>query len=336
MDGVDSSRKAAEARSADGAGLIDPELRAFLEAQPTIDITIANLALVREAPLLPPAPRPDVAIAISRQLVPGPDGAPDIPVLIYRPEGADGALGCIFHIHGGGYVAGTAAAMEPANLSLADALGCAVVSVDYRLAPETPFPGPLHDCHAALRWLAAHAPDLGIDPAAIGVLGESAGGGLAAALALLDRDCGERLLAFQHLVYPMLDDRTCVRESAHPFAGRHVWTARSNQFGWASYLGLEPGPADLDYLAAPGRCGNLAGLPPAYISTGALDLFVDEDMDYARRLSRAGVPVELALYPGAVHGFDLLPGTAIGERARRERIAALGRALASARGRPAR
>ncbi|QKR99831.1 alpha/beta hydrolase [Sphingomonas sp. CL5.1] len=331
MGSVDSSPETAGTRSADDAGLIDPELRAFLEAQPTIDITITNLALVREASMLPLAPPPAVPVAISRRLVPGPGGAPDIPVLIYRPEGAGGALGCIFHIHGGGYVAGTAAAMEPVNLSLADALGCAVVSVDYRLAPETPFPGPLHDCHAALRWLAAHVADLGIDPAAIGVLGESAGGGLAAALALLDRDCGERLLAFQHLVYPMLDDRTCVRESAHPFAGRHVWTARSNHFGWASYLGRKPGSAEIDYLAAPGRCEDLAGLPPAYISTGALDLFVDEDMDYARRLSRAGVPVELALYPGAVHGFDLLPGTAIGERARRDRVAALGRALASAR-----
>jgi acetyl esterase/lipase len=260
--------------------------------------------------------------------VPGPEGAPDVGVLVYRPEGASGPLPCIYHIHGGGYVAGTAAMMTvPLGQLIATLGGCVAVSVDYRLAPENPFPASIEDCYAGLAWTFAHAEELGIDPARIGVMGESAGGGLAAALALLARDRGEYKLAFQHLTYPMLDDRTCTAAEPHPFAGEYLWTAPNNLFGWASLLGEAPGGPGVSPYASPARAESLAGLPPTYIATGALDLFVEEDLEYARRLLRDGVPVELHVFPGAIHGFDMAPNVAVSETARRSRLEALRRQL---------
>ena len=202
-----------------------------------------------------------------------------------------------------------------------------IVSVDYRLAPETRFPGALEDCYAALTWSFAQAATLGIDAARLGVMGESAGGGLAASLALLARDRREHALAFQHLIYPMLDDRTCIRTDPHPYAGEILWTPHNNAFGWSSLLGVAPGSDNVSPYAAPARAQNLAGLPRTFISTGALDLFLEEDLDYARRLTRHGVPVELHVYPGAYHGFDLVPGTHIGQIASRDSLAALRYAL---------
>ncbi len=310
--------------------LVDPELLAVLDMAPALELTDETLALARaagwEAPVDPAA---DAAVECVRRSVAGPAGAPEVDVLCFRPKAAAGTLGCIFHIHGGGYVLGTAEVMKAALKPLALKLGCAIVSVDYRLAPETCAPGSVEDCYAALAWLNANIGLLGVDGARVGVMGESAGGGLAAALALLVRDRGEYALAFQHLIYPMLDDRTSAEDASdpHPFAGEFVWNNASNRFGWAALLGHAPGAPDVSPYASPARADSLAGLPPAFISTGALDLFLEEDMEYARRLTRAGVATELHVYPGAFHGFDFNPGADVAERARRDSHAALARSL---------
>jgi triacylglycerol lipase len=248
-------------------------------------------------------------------------------MLMHRPEAADAPLPCIVHMHGGGYVIGSPHADAPQHRALAAALQCCIVSVDYRLAPETPFPGAIEDCYAALTWLFANAELLGIDPSRVGVMGESAGGGLAAALALMARDRGDFALAFQHLIYPMIDDRTCVTADPHPYAGEFIWTPHNNRFGWASLLGGAPGAADVSPYAAAARAESLSSLPPAFISTGALDLFLEEDLDYARRLMRAGVPVELHVYPGGFHAFDYDPSASVAAQARRDSRAALMRTL---------
>lgn len=307
--------------------LVDPALKPLLDVFPMVMLSTETLPAMRERKL--PLPQIDEsATTLERIPVPGPAGAPDVMLHIYRPIDAAAALPCIYHIHGGGYVAGAAKQIEYVHRPLAAALGCAIVSVDYRLAPETVFPGAIEDCYAGLGWTIAHAGDLGIDPARLGVMGESAGGGLAAALALLARDRGEYRLSFQHLIYPMLDDRTCVHADPHPYAGEFIWPPHNNRFGWSALLGHEPGADGVSPYAAPARATDLSGLPPTFISTGALDLFVEEDIDYARRLMRVGVPTELHVYPGAFHGFDLMPGAEVAETARRDSRAALARFLA--------
>jgi triacylglycerol lipase len=306
--------------------LVDPELAPYLEMFPSIALSHDNLDEVRNR-VLPLPPIEESGVDLERVTAPGPEGAPDIELLVYRPRAAARPLPCIYHIHGGGYVMGAAKDREFAHRPLAASLGCAIVTVDYRLAPETPFPGPVEDCYAGLAWTFANAAALDLDPARIGVMGESAGGGLAASLALLARDRGEYRLAFQHLIYPMLDDRTCTSEP-HPVAGEFLWHAHNNLFGWTSLLGRPPGGEGVSPYAAPARATNLAGLPPSFVSTGALDLFLEEDIDYARRLLRAGVPTELHVYPGAFHAFDMMEGAAVAEQARRASRAALARFLA--------
>ena len=296
----------------DSRHLVDPELLPLLDAFPTVTVTAENLVELR-ARDLPLPPVDDCGVVWEERQIAGPETS--IMLRIYRPRAASQPLPCIFHVHGGGFIGGSVAELEFLHRPLAAELDCAIVSVDYRLAPETRYPGNVEDCYAALGWAIGHAGELAIDPARLGVMGESAGGGLAAALALLARDRGEYRLAFQHLIYPMLDDRTCAREP-HPYAGEFIWHSTNNLFGWSSLLGEKPGGRDVPHYAAPARATGLGGLPPAYIATGALDLFVDEDIDYAQRLIRAGVPTELHVWPGAYHGFDLLPGPAIADAAR--------------------
>jgi acetyl esterase/lipase len=178
-----------------------------------------------------------------------------------------------------------------------------VVSVDYRLAPETRFPGAVEDCYAALAWLVSQAERLGVDRERVAIGGESAGGGHAAALALLVRQRGDIKLCLQMLDSPMLDDRTGSTRDAHPYCGEFVWTPASNRFGWRALLGVEPGGPEVPVEAVPARVADLSGLAPAFILVGALDLFLEEDMEYARRLTRVGVPTELHVIPGAFHGF---------------------------------
>ena len=311
--------------------LVDPQLVALLDTMPSAELNPETLALMRGAPMIVPARPEDIARSeMTRNSAPGRGGAPEVPVVVYRPCGAEGALPCILHIHGGGYVLGSAAAGEAAHRPLAADLGCCIVSVDYRLAPETPHPGPVEDCYAALAWVFAQAQALKIDLTRIGVMGESAGGGLAAGLALLARDRGEFALAFQHLIYPMIDDRTVTHADPHPHVGEFVWTPQRNRFGWRSLLGAEPGGDEVSPYAAAARADDLAGLPPTYIATGALDLFLEEDLEYARRLTRAGVPVELHVYPGAYHGFQWERKADVTQQADRDSRAALAKALRKA------
>lgn len=313
--------------------LVDPALLPVLDVFPTMALSDELLAPMREAErfaALPVAADPKVSEAIEQSIraVPGPVGAPDITLTIYRPRAANGALPCIFHIHGGGYVGGSAAQLEPLHRPAAFDLDCVIVSVDYRLAPEHRFPAAIEDCYAGLAWTFANAGALGIDAARIGVMGESAGGGLAAALALLARDRGEYRLAFQHLIYPMIDDRTCVAAQPNPMTGEFIWTPHNNRFGWAALLGCDPGGPGVSPYAAAARAENLANLPPAFIACPTLDLFVDENIAYAHRLMRSGVAVELHVYPGGFHGFDIFGGEApVAVRARRDSREALRRAL---------
>jgi acetyl esterase/lipase len=287
--------------------LVDPELLAALEAMPSRAITAENLAEVRamRAEMLAAAPPPTVTdVDVSERHIPGPPGAPDVRVLVYTPRDATGPLAGFLHIHGGGYIMGQPEMTDARNRLLAREIGCVVVSVAYRLAPETAFPGAVEDCYAALRWLHGEAAALGVDIGRIAIGGESAGGGLTAALALLARDRGEVPLAFQLLIYPMLDDRTGTTVEPSPMVGEFGWNRGSNRYGWASLLGREPGGKDVSPYAAGARAEDLAGLPPAYIAVGTLDLFLEENIEYARRLMRAGVPTELHVYPGAYHGFQ--------------------------------
>jgi len=306
--------------------LVDPELLGLLDLFPTLDLNAEMLPMARAAQASfdfgAAGEASDVEVAATKI------AGSELGVMIYRPRRLAGPLPCIFHIHGGGYVTGSASRMEPIHRKLCDSAECAIVSIDYRLAPETPAPGPLEDCYAGLKWLYAAAEGLGIDTKRIGVMGESAGGGLAAALALLARDRGEYSLAFQHLIYPMLDDRTCVTPDPHPFTGEFIWTPKSNTFGWASLLGVAPGSTGVSEYAAPARASDLTKLPRTFISTGALDLFLEEDIEYARRLMRCGVPVELHVYPGAYHGFDLAPDARVSKQAQRDSVDALRRSMA--------
>jgi acetyl esterase/lipase len=276
---------------------------------------------------------PREGIVTEERAVPGPPDAPAVRVLVSRrADSARAGRPAVLWIHGGGYVLGTADRSRPVLDMLCAELDCVAVSVEYRLAPETPHPGALEDCYAALAWLHADAGELGIDAGRIAIGGESAGGGLAAALAALARDRGELPVRLQALVYPMLDDRTVSTVEPHPFAGEFVWTAASNAFGWHSMLGgRSPGDDGVSPYAAPARQADLAGLPPAVIVVGALDLFVDEDIEYGRRLLRAGVPTELHLYPGAFHGFFSFEATDLGRRVRGDVTDALRRAFAADR-----
>jgi triacylglycerol lipase len=308
--------------------LVDPELFGFLDGFPTLALSMENLEAVR-AIARQPAPffAETRGVETVRRTAPGPKGAPDVAILVHSPEGVEEALPCIFHMHGGGYVIGAPEADAPQHRRLAAELGCCIVSVDYRLAPETPHPGPIEDCYAALTWLFANADTLKIDASRVGVMGESAGGGLAAALALMTRDRGEFALAFQHLIYPMIDDRTCVVPHPHPYTGEFIWTPHNNRFGWSALLGRDPGAGGVSPYAAAARAEDLSQLPRTFISTGALDLFLEEDIDYARRLMRAGVSVELHVYPGAFHAFDYDPSASVAAQARRDSHAALTRAF---------
>jgi acetyl esterase/lipase len=307
--------------------LVDPQLLPLLEVFPTMQFSVELLPEIRARAFPAPEDPRAADVVMETRMVTGPKGAPDVPVFIYRPRDRSGALPCILHIHGGGYVVGSAATMEPFHRPLALDADCCIVSVDYRLAPETRYPGAIEDCYAGLAWLHQQATAIGVDAQRIGVMGESAGGGLAAALALLARDRREYPLAFQHLIYPMLDDRTCVAASPHPFTGEFIWTPFNNTFGWSSLLGIPPGSDGVSPYAAAARAADLSLLPPTFISTGALDLFLEEDIDYAKRLARQGVAVELHVYPGAYHAFDLEPNAQVAVNARRDSVAALRRFL---------
>ncbi len=265
------------------------------------------------------------ALGVTRQEIMVPlAGEPDVRCLLYRPVDRPQSIPGYLHIHGGGYIMSTADGSDLLNALTASKLGITVLSVDYRLAPEHPIPAPLDDCYAALAWLFDHAGELGVDNTRIGIGGESAGGGLAAAVAIHARDQGQYQLCHQHLTYPMLDDTTGTADNyGDPLVGEFIWTREKNRFGWQSYLGSAPAEAP----QVPMRVSHYEGLPPAWILTASMDLFRDENIEYARNLLKAGVAAELIVYPGACHGFQMLPGTELGSRFVRDHRSALARGL---------
>lgn len=311
----------------------DPELMAALQVLP-IEALInwSDLPAGREfgkkmfealAASVPSSPH----VVKQDRTVPGPQGAPEVPIRIYRPAESTGTLPGLFWIHGGGYVLGGIELDDLAMQHIVEAVGCVAVSVEYRLAPEHPFPAPVEDCYAALAWMAEHATELGVDPTRIAVGGASAGGGLAAGLVLLARDRGKVAVAFQLLIYPMIDDRDAT-PSIEAFADAPVWNRKDNRNGWRAYIGDAVGGADVSPYAAAARATNLSNLPPTYIAVGSREVFLDEDVAYALRLAQAGNFVELHVYPRAFHGWDAFaPTAAITQRFVADRDQALKRAL---------
>ncbi len=282
---------------------LDPEIAEAVWAMPVPDLDENILREARELSF----PGPELSDLVTRDEmeVPAVDpGDLPVPVRVHAPVHRSVRLPGVVAIHGGGYIIGDRTMNDGVFDRWCLDPGMVGVSVGYRRAPETPYPGPLEDCYRALKWTAANAEALGIDPSCIGLYGASAGGGLAAGLALLARDRGEVDVAFQFLQYPMLDDRQVTPSSQ--LDGLHVWSRHSNAFGWRAYLGEVYGDDRVPGYAAAARAEDLEGLPPAYICVGTMDGFRDEDIAYAQRLLQAGVPTELHVLPGAPHGFELM------------------------------
>ena len=305
--------------------LLDPELHALLELVPPFEFDDEQLPLLRNNPAMAAELGDPAQADVTREEVHASAGAgPDVRALLYRPSDRAATGAGYLHIHGGGYVMGTPEMSDPVNLEICARLGAVVLSVDYRVAPEHPIPAPLDDCYAGLAWLHEQAPAFGVDRDRIAIGGESAGGGLAAALAIKARDAGKYAICHQHLTYPMLDDRTGTPEQpGDPLVGEFIWTRQSNQYGWRSYLG----DALAEAPQVPARLEDFSGLPPTWMATAALDLFRDENIDYARRLMLAGVRTELVSYPAACHGFQMVPGTQLGARYAKDHLAALAQGL---------
>jgi acetyl esterase/lipase len=307
---------------------VHPDLRGMLSMMPQEKFTREAISDIRAAmgQMFGAGQQADNDVVVHDKYIPGPIDAPDIRVRIYEPlKKADNHPG-VLYIHGGGYILGAPEMTDAGCRQMVSEIGCIVVSVDYRLAPEHPYPAPLEDCYAALTWLSEHACELGVDASRIAVAGGSAGGGLTAALTLLARDRKGPHIVFQAPLYPMIDDRNTTH-SSHEFADPRVWSREKNLFAWEMYLGpIYEG--DVPYYAAPARAEDLSGLPPAYTYIGELDLFRDETIDYVAKLLRAGVPTEFHIYPGCFHAFDMFTGIAeISRRAEQEFIQALKRAL---------
>lgn len=316
--------------------LLDPELKGplegFLEAIGG-GFDLENIRATRHmvdglvAAVNAEAPAVD-GVDVEDREAPRPNGAAGVPVRLYRPSGTAGeALPALLWMHAGGWMLGGLELDDLLLAKLSKDIGCAIASVDYRLAPEHEFPAALDDTYSALSWLAAESPGLGIDPARIAVAGASAGGNLAAAVALAARDRRGPRIALQMLIYPSLDDRT-VGPAGDGRPETYFWTRQNGIDAWTAYLGRAPGGADTSPLAAPARARDLHGLPPAYIAVGTLDPFLDESIDYARKLIDAEVPCELRVYPGAFHAFDVFaPQGRISRQFAADRDAALRRGL---------
>jgi acetyl esterase/lipase len=315
----------------DVASTLDPEIAAGLAASPVgkIDFGSYDLATVPQLRAamanMPAVELPPPTVDIHDEVIDATEDGATPTVRVYTP-GAGSGRPCVYWIHGGGYLFGSALTRDLRLERWATTFDCVVVSIDYRLAPENPYPAPLEDCHAGLCWTANHARDLGIDRARITVVGASAGGGLAAGLTLLARDRAEVAVAHQVLIYPMLDDRN-VTPSSH-IVGTPVWNRAANLLGWRAYLGREPGGDDVPVYAAPARATDLTNLPPTFIGVGNLDVFRDENIEFGLRLLEAGVSTELHVYPGAVHGFEVIvPSATVSQCCQRDLDDALARAL---------
>jgi acetyl esterase/lipase len=305
--------------------LVDPELLPTLDAFPPMTLSAETLPMIRAAipQMMAARPLPDLPVSSNIITIPSGEDGRDIRCLLIRPVSSHENMPAILHFHGGGHVLGVPEMDQPQLMRWAAELKCLVLSVDYRLAPETPFPGPMDDAYAALKWLNEKTSVLGIDANKIAVSGASAGGAMAACLCLMARDRGEYKIAFQHLEAPRLDDRLAALADANPFTGEFVWTRANSAFCREAYLGEHR----INAYGSAARATSLSGLPPAFIAVGALDLFVDECLDYTARLTRAGVAVELIVYPGCFHGFKMAAGASVTERAEDDNIRALRKAL---------
>jgi acetyl esterase/lipase len=266
-------------------------------------------------------------IPYEKRMIKGAPGQPDVAVFVINAKPGAKRPG-ILHTHGGGFIIGSAQQGVRDLQLIAAALDCAIVTVDYRLAPETDYRGSTEDSYAGLKWLHDNADEVGIERSRIAVMGESAGGGMAAILAIMARDRGEVPLALQVLIYPMLDDRTGSTRQVPAPVGAVGYSAESNRYCWGAFLGQKAGGSTVPVRAVPGRASSLAGLPPAFIGVGSIDLFVFEDVEHARRLIEAGVPTELLVVPGAFHGFDAAAAdTNIARRFTEAKLNALRRGL---------
>jgi len=311
--------------------LIDPDVRepldALIQAIPggfnSIPDIVQRRATVKQllaALEIPPNPN----VTSQDRAVPGPDGAPDITVRIYRPADATGTLPGIYFIHGGGMILGDIDGEDAVATAVCEHVDAVVVSVGYRLAPEHPYPAPVEDCYAGLVWMARHAAELGVDPDRLAVYGGSAGGGLAIATSMLARDRGGPAIRFQMPIYPMIDDRN-ETPSSHEITDIGLWDRAGNIEAWKWYLG----DGQPDQYAAPARAQDLSGLPPAFIDVGTVDMFRDEDIAFATRLMQAGIPTELHVYPGAYHAAEVFaPEAPLSQLIWARRFEALRRALA--------
>ncbi|WP_026691928.1 alpha/beta hydrolase [Peribacillus kribbensis] len=302
---------------------INPELLANLEMFQDFDLRPELLQAMREgaAQIRQPAAL-DESLSITDEVITGPDGN-GLPLRIYRNRFSTETQPVLLWIHGGGYILGSIDDNDDLCMAFVKGADCVVVSVDYRLAPEHPYPAPLEDCYSALTWIADHSDSLNIDPNRIGVAGASAGGGLTAALTLLARDRQYPSICFQMPLYPMIDDRNNT-PSANEITEGLVWNQKTNEAGWRMYLGDLYGTDDIPSYAAPARAEDYSDLPYTYTCVGQLDPFRSETLTYISRLAEAGVDVEFHLYPGAYHGFEgLNPDAEISVRAVTEYIQAV-------------
>ncbi|HEB28532.1 MAG TPA: alpha/beta hydrolase [Porticoccus sp.] len=270
------------------------------------------------------------ALTLEDTFIPGLNHAPDVKVRIYQPKNrqSDIPVPALLYIHGGGFVVGNIDTEHAGAVAIAAELGVVVISVDYRLAPEDPFPAGLDDCYASLQWLHENAEVLGVDTKRIGIYGQSAGGGLAAGLALMARDKAGPGICFQFLGMPELDDRL-ETTSMRDFIDTPLWNRPNAIYSWQYYLGddYQPGSDDVPVYAAPARADDLSGLPPAYVSAMEFDPLRDEDVLYGLRLLQAGVAVELHTFPGTFHGSSMMSGAAVSKRQQQELIDVLRRGL---------
>lgn len=279
------------------------------------------MSLLAGAPAEVPA-----GVVVEDHHVPATDGH-ELMIRVYRPLAPRASSPCLYWMHGGGLVLGNVAMDDARCIEIVEQLNIVVASVEYRLAPAFPYPVPLDDCYAGLEWLFNSAGTLGLAADRIAIGGGSAGGGLAAGLALLARDRGQLHPCFQLLRYPMIDDRNST-DSSHAVTDMRVWNRSANLVGWGAYLGDAAGSADVSQYAAAARATDLSGLPPAIVTVGELDMFLDEDIEYARRLLGAGVSTELHVYGKCVHGSDaLVPHAEASQRWKRDELEALNRAL---------
>lgn len=313
----------------------DPELAAAVASTGMLarePVTAETLPAMRKSASPPPTDddlRRGGAFTVEERQVPGPENAPSISLLMCRPAAVESPTGAVYFLHGGGMVSGDNRSTIQEALDWAQEFGLSVISVAYRLAPETPHPGPVEDCYAGLVWLATQAADLGIDPSRIVVAGASSGAGLAAATVLLARDRGGPFVLAQLLSSPMLDDRSGT-VSVQQMTRLGPWDKASNQFAWRALLGAEADGSHVSPYAAPARADDLANLPPAFIDAGSADIYRDEAVAYASRIWAVGGDAELHIWPGAFHRSDyLIPSARLSREARAARVAWLRQQLAA-------